>query len=160
TPVLGPPWSIPFEFPFYQWITALTVLLFRIPVEQAGRGVNAAFFYASLVPAYSFLRSLDLSKAQTLIFLSLMVASPLYLFWSRTVRIEACALFFSGLSLAVAAKYLNRPRTITAFLVLASGVLAAMVKITTFFGFAICGALLLLANRHHRRGHEGIGHLT
>src|SRR5262249_8160029 len=38
TPVLGPPWSIPFEFPLYQWITAIAVLVFRVPVEQAGRG--------------------------------------------------------------------------------------------------------------------------
>src|SRR5262245_20084309 len=58
TPVFGPPWSIPFEFPLYQWITALLVLFFRMPVEQAGRAVSAGFFYASLIPSYFFLRRL------------------------------------------------------------------------------------------------------
>src|SRR5262245_10384506 len=63
TPVFGPPWSIPFEFPLYQWITALVVIVFRISVEQAGRAVSAGFFYASLIPGYLLLRRLDLTRA-------------------------------------------------------------------------------------------------
>src|SRR5215510_13720449 len=99
TPVLGPPWSIPFEFPLYQWISALAVWLFHISVEQAGRMVSVMFFYASLFPAYFFLRRLALSRMQTLTFLSLILVSPLYLFWSRTVMIESCAFFFGVLYL-------------------------------------------------------------
>jgi hypothetical protein len=151
-PVLGPPWSIPFEFPLYEWITALVVLVFRMSVEQAGRAVSCLFFYGTLIPGYFFLRRLELSKAQTLTFLSLMLASPLYLFWSRTVMIESCALFFSVLYLALAAEYLNKPKTLTGALLLVSGILAAMVKITTFFGFALCCGLLLIADGYHRRG--------
>src|SRR5262245_40545263 len=52
TPVFGPPWSVPFEFPLYQWLAALVVLVFRTTVEQAGRLVSVGFFYASLVPSY------------------------------------------------------------------------------------------------------------
>src|SRR5258708_3048765 len=32
TPVLGYPWSIPFEFPLYQWLTACLMRLFHTPV--------------------------------------------------------------------------------------------------------------------------------
>jgi hypothetical protein len=36
TPVWGYPWSIPMEFPIYQWIVALFGLI-GIPIETAGR---------------------------------------------------------------------------------------------------------------------------
>jgi hypothetical protein len=158
TPVLGPPWSVPFEFPLYQWITALVVLVFRLSVEEAGRGVSVGFFYASLIPSYFFLRRLKFTRAQTLIFLSLVLASPIYLFWSRTVMIESCVLFFSILYLALAAEYLHKPRIVTGAFLLASGITAAMVKITTFFGFALCGGLLLVADWY--RGQQTTNHLA
>src|SRR5258708_806650 len=40
TPVLGQPWSIPFEFPTYQWLVALTELATHLPIDQAGRVVS------------------------------------------------------------------------------------------------------------------------
>ena len=44
-PVLGPPWSLPFEFPLYQWIVARTVSLLHSPLEETGRAVSIVFFY-------------------------------------------------------------------------------------------------------------------
>ena len=40
TPVLGPPWSIPFEFPLYQWLVALAVAVLDLNIESAGRLVS------------------------------------------------------------------------------------------------------------------------
>jgi hypothetical protein len=150
TPVLGPPWAIPIEFPLYQWVAALTVFLLHIPVDQAGRLVSILFYYASLVPIHFLLRRVGLSMEQRLPFLILTVASPIYIFWSRTVMIESCALFLSLVYLAAAAEYLDKPKTSLAVLTLASGALAAMVKITTFFGFAVCAGFFLLSNRLFR----------
>ena len=47
TPVLGAPWSIPFEFPLFQWIVAGLVLIFKTPLDQTGRFVSLFFFYSS-----------------------------------------------------------------------------------------------------------------
>ena len=148
TPVLGPPWSIPFEFPLYQWIVALIVSVFHLPIDQAGRSASVFFFYASLPPIYFLLRTLRMSMSQRLPFLILIMASPLYIFWSRTVMIESCALFLSLVYLALAAEYLASPRPGVAVLTLLTGSLAAMVKLPTFFGFAICSAFLLVADMH------------
>jgi hypothetical protein len=52
TPVLGAPWSIPFEFPLYQWITAVWVKISGIPLDQAGRSVSVVFYYLTLWPGY------------------------------------------------------------------------------------------------------------
>ena len=35
TPIFGPPWSIPMEFPIYQWSIAALVGLTQMPLEQA-----------------------------------------------------------------------------------------------------------------------------
>ena len=43
TPVFGLPWSIPFEFPLYQWTVASVVRLFATPLEQTGRFVGICF---------------------------------------------------------------------------------------------------------------------
>ncbi len=151
TPVLGPPWSIPMEFPLYQWLVAMAVSIFRVPIDQAGRSISVLFFYASLPPLYSLLRRLGLTATQRLPFLILMVSSPLYIFWSRTVMIESCALFFGAVYLAAAARYLDAPKPAYAALTLLWGSLAALVKITTFYGFALCAIWFLLAERWFRK---------
>ena len=40
TPVLGPPWSLPFEFPLYQGIVAGLAKIFSTPLDQTGRFVS------------------------------------------------------------------------------------------------------------------------
>src|SRR5690349_3116714 len=40
TPVFGVPWSIPFEFPLYQWIVAKASVSFDLSLESAGRAVS------------------------------------------------------------------------------------------------------------------------
>ena len=47
TPILGRPWSIPMEFPLYQWIVSVLVLITRINLDQAGRLITLLFFYLS-----------------------------------------------------------------------------------------------------------------
>lgn len=142
TPVLGPPWSLPFEFPFYQWIAAITAKCLGMGVDQAGRLVSVLFFGISFVPLLSVLRKLGLSRPQRWPFVILLLASPTYLFWSRTVLIESCALCVGLTYLALAVGYLQRPSWKIGVLVALVGGLSAMVKITTFFGFAICSVLL------------------
>jgi hypothetical protein len=161
TPVLGPPWPIPLEFPVYQWVVACIVYLFHVPIDQTGRAISVAFFYASLPPAYWLLRRFGMSMSQRLSFLILIVVSPLYIFWSRTVMIESCALFFSVSYLALAVEYLKSPRTSVAALMVLAGSLAAMVKLPTFFGFAICSAFLLIADMDPRAlRNRTVPHLT
>src|ERR1700722_19604767 len=43
TPVAGPPWSIPFEFPIYQYIVALVSEIFGWSLDSAGRIVSFTF---------------------------------------------------------------------------------------------------------------------
>ena len=93
TPVLGPPWSIPFEFPLYQWLVAAVAGTHLLPLDQAGRLVSVVFFLLTLIPTHSLLAALRIPGPMRLVFLSLVLVSPFYLFWSRTFLIESTGLF-------------------------------------------------------------------
>jgi hypothetical protein len=137
TPVLGPPWSIPFEFPLYQWMVAGLVTVLGTPLEQTGRAVSVAFFLLTLVPAGSVLRALGLARPERQITLSLLLVSPFYAYWSRAFLIESTALFFATAYLALAIGYLQTPRAGRAVLTALAGGLAALVKVTTFAPFLL-----------------------
>jgi hypothetical protein len=95
TPVLGAPWSVPFEFPLYQWLAAKTVEIAGTSLNSAGRLVSEAFFVLTLVILFDLLGRFQVRLLHRLVFIILMLASPLYVFWSRTFMIESTALFFS-----------------------------------------------------------------
>jgi hypothetical protein len=146
TPILGYPWSIPFEFPLYQWIVAILVKIFCTPLDQTGRLVSALFFYLSLIPFYIILGCLNIPKYYRWIFLSLFLTSPLYLFWSRTFMIESAAFFFGIAYLSAVSSYFRQKTPISVTLATIFGVLGALVKITTFAGFALSAGFLTLSN--------------
>src|SRR5262249_24099130 len=95
TPVLGPPWSIPFEFPLYQWLVAGIVTALHTPLDQTGRFVSIAFYLLTLFPANQILKELRFSKPSRLVILALLLTSPFYIYWSRSFLIESTALFLS-----------------------------------------------------------------
>lgn len=101
TPVAGQPWSIPFEFPIYQYIVALASQITNYSLDAVGRVVSFLFLILCLIPARSITRNLSISPLGFYIFAALLFSSPLYLYWGRTFMIETAALFFS----VVAIKY-------------------------------------------------------
>lgn len=145
-PFMGAPWALPMEFPLYQWIVALLVATFRTPIDQTGRFVGVCFFYLSLVPITIILRFLEVQKQYCWIFLSIFLASPLYLFWARTFMIESTALFLGLSYLAAVCLYFRYRTTSVLTTALCFGVLAAVVKVTTFAGFLLCVVLLILVH--------------
>jgi hypothetical protein len=146
TPVLGVPWSIPMEFPLYQGIVAILVKLFQTPIDQTGRFVSAFFFYLSLIPIYVILSYLQVARAFRWLFLSLFLASPLYLFWARTFMIESTALFFSLAYLAYIAVYFRYKSPIIALLACLFGIAASLAKVTTMAGFLILACVWIGIN--------------
>jgi hypothetical protein len=51
-PIFGPPWSVPFEFPIYQWCVVVASRVLDADLESAARGVSIAFFAATLPAIY------------------------------------------------------------------------------------------------------------
>jgi Dolichyl-phosphate-mannose-protein mannosyltransferase len=144
TPVLGFPWSIPFEFPIYQWLMVLARYA-GVPFDIGGRLLSFGFYIASLLPLLSVTRSLKLDRSTFLIIGVLFLSSPLYIFWSRTILIESCALFFALAWFAMLLRFMNRPncRKLVGTTILGS--VAVLAKATTFPAFDMLGGLLILS---------------
>ena len=83
TPVVGYPWSIPFEFPTSQ-VLAAGLSLTGLPLDAAGRAVSFAFFLGCLWPLHWLFEALRLGTLAFLFIAILFVLSPIYLYWGRT----------------------------------------------------------------------------
>ncbi len=148
TPVLGSPWSIPLEFPLFQWIVAGIVIIFKTSLDQTGRFVSLVFFYLSIIPLFAILK-IYLKKINfVLLMLSFILLNPTYLFWSRTFLIESLALFFAILFLWLAIRLLQTNKLIFYILVPIIGSLASLVKITTFIVLCIPIACFFIYSFH------------
>ncbi len=144
TPVMGAPWPIPFEFPFYQLLVAAVVKLTGLALDPAGRLVSYFFVVLTIWPVRMMARSYGLRDRDVLIFAILFLASPIYLYWGTTFLIETMVVFFCFAFLA-AVKRVARSRTRTAILcAVTCGAIAALGKITTFAPFYCLAGLILL----------------
>jgi hypothetical protein len=101
TPVAGPPWSIPFEFPLYQWIVALVSKAAGTRLDATGRIVSFVFLIACLFPTWTITRRLRLAPSVFPIFAALLLSSPTYVYWGRTFMIETSALFYCIVAIRV-----------------------------------------------------------
>lgn len=142
TPVLGAPWSIPFEFPLYQAIVAGIAYL-GVPLEIAGRLVSFAFFVGALWPLRVAFRQAGFSTETYLITATIYLFSPIYLFWGRTFMIETCAMFFALSWLAALMVFADRGGFIAAVTAIVAGTLGVLAKSTTFPAFAAVGGIYI-----------------
>ena len=95
TPVLGAPWEVPFEFPFYQFIVAALSRIAWLDLSFSGRVVSLIFGLGAMAMAIALLRQYGFSRLAQLIFATLYLSSSIYLYWNRSFMIESTALFFT-----------------------------------------------------------------
>jgi hypothetical protein len=164
TPVLGAPWSVPFEFPLFQLLTAYVVKVAGLSVDTAGRTVSFVFFLATLWPMFLIGRWMKLPRSFFPIAAILYCCSPLYLFWGKTFMIESLALFLALLFLSLALRVLSANQTPRHGLFVAlcvTGTLAVLVKVTTagatfLLVFVLLAASLVRKRRPGQRLNVGI----
>jgi 4-amino-4-deoxy-L-arabinose transferase-like glycosyltransferase len=143
TPVLGAPWSMPFEYPIYQWL-AVFLAKVGVPLVAAGRLVSFAAFVGCLIPLWTMARDLKISRRAFLVVAAVYLACPFYVYWSRTFMIETTALFFSLCWLAGFVRSQTNPSLLAWFATVGFGCLAVLTKSTTFLSVGpIVGAVYL-----------------
>jgi len=99
TPVLGAPWSIPFEFPVFQWISRLIADHSGLSLSSSGRLLSVLFGIGCLWPAIRLMQRFSLSFTAIGLFIALYCTSSIYLYWNRAFLMESTALFFTLTSL-------------------------------------------------------------
>lgn len=131
-PVLGKPWSIPFEFPLYQWTVVVVSNATGMPLVQAGRAVSWVCFYLALPPLWLLLGRLGLGRPARWVAMGVVLTCPLYVFYARAFLIETMALMFTlwfSWSFFQAVEKRNYGWLVAANL---AGIGAGLVKVTTF----------------------------
>jgi hypothetical protein len=147
THVLGPPWSVPFEFPLYQGIVAALTKAFSTRLDETGRFVSILFYYLCFFPLASILSQISLRRTQMVPALALFAISPVYVFVSRLFMIESTALFLSLLYTDQMLRLVLGGRRWQYWHVAgaaAFGVLAGLVKVTTFAPFFLLGTCVVV----------------
>jgi hypothetical protein len=160
TPLFGPPWSIPMEFPVYQFLVAQTSRLLGTGLEPTARGVSLFFFLAALPALYGLLGLFALPASRRLLVLAAVLLSPTYLFYARAFMIETTALclavwFLLALSCAVRRGSIPWSAAAAGF-----GAAAALAKVTTFLIYCLPAGLVtlwLLAPRWRQGGRAAAG---
>jgi hypothetical protein len=148
TPVLGAPWSIPFEFPTYQFCVAALVKVTGLPLESAGRATSLAFAYAAFAVLGIFVWRVSRSRAAGIYSAALALVSPVYLYGSRAFMIESTALCFTLALLLGVQEFLRHPSSIRVLAVLAAGLVAGPTKATTYaVGLVGVAGLIALHSR-------------
>src|SRR6478735_8608477 len=94
TPVLGKPWSIPMEFPLYQWTVVVTGKVTGWGLTKAGRAVSIACFYLCLPAVFLLLARWRVACGHRWLVLAMIVTCPLYIYYGRAFLIETMALMF------------------------------------------------------------------
>ncbi len=144
TPVMGPPWSIPMEFPLYQWLVAAMVKVTGLSLELTGRLVSLMFWWLALFELFRALRHFVPGKVHRAALLLGVAAAPASIYWSRSFMIETCALY---LALAFGGRVLSAvmegKRSAWGWAVM-FGALAALQKITTLFVMEVLLGMILV----------------
>ena len=132
TPILGKPWSIPMEFPLYQWCAAGWVDLSGQDVVVAGRWVSVLAFLIGVPAVLLILRSVGLSWGAGCMILALIVSSPVYAFFSAAVLIESMAWSASCWFLWGVLRHRSSAQDRYLMIAFAAGAIAVLVKPTTW----------------------------
>ncbi|MBI2813971.1 MAG: glycosyltransferase family 39 protein [Opitutae bacterium] len=143
-PLFGPPWSIPMEFPVYQWLVATASNTLGTPLEGTARALSLFFFLATLPAVYGLAGFFGLAPSRRLLVAAAVLASPTYLFYARTFMIETTALGFSTWFLCALGRAVRDDSLRWGAAAAVLAVLAALAKPTTFLVFLLPGAVLFL----------------
>lgn len=141
TPVFGPPWSIPMEFPLYQMLVAGLSTMSGLSLESAGRLVSIISVLATLPAIYLLAGVLGLPARLRLLPIAALLTCPTYLFYGRAFMIETTATCLAAWFLAAFAQGFTQRNLRWFALAVVCGIAAALAKVTTLAIAAIAAVL-------------------
>ena len=156
TPVLGAPWSIPMEFPLYQWTVVTVSNATGLALLPAGRAVSIACFYGALAALFPLLGALGLARPRRLVVMGLLLTCPLYIFYARAFLIETMVLMFSLWFLVAFGRMITAPTWGKLLPATALGVAAGLVKVTTYLVFLVPAGLWTLLEMRRQFASAGL----
>lgn len=144
TPVAGAPWSIPFELPLFQWLSAQLSNFTGMGTDRSGRLVSIVFYIGSVWMLFCTVMAVRSNRVLALCIAGAFAISPLSIFWARSVMIESTAVFFGLVFVWAIVRVWRGSGSVHGLVAVLAATLAALVKVTTFYGFAVFVAVAFL----------------
>ena len=141
-PVKGAPWAVPMEFPLFQWLASLSGVSDPDLLRWVGRLMSLFFWAGCLWLAAALAKLSPLDARDRFWFLLILASAPVYIAYSSAFLIETFVLFFSLAYLLFSLRLLEQVRLKNLITAVVCGLLAALVKPTTWASFA--GVILLI----------------
>lgn len=129
TPVFGPPWRAPFEFPAYQ-ASAFVFARLGLSVDLACHLAAVLWFHASAILLLLLARRYA-GEVAAVAALAVYTLSPFALLWGRAVLIDYASVALALGYLLATISWAERPRPRAAAAAALVGALAGLTKITT-----------------------------
>lgn len=156
-PVLGPPWTVPMEFPVYQIAVGWIMNITGLPLEPAARILSIVSGLACLPIIFRISTLMGIDRVSAFLIVFLTGFSPLFMYWSSTVMIETFTLAMCLGFVWCALEYLKKDRLWLLPIGASFALLASLAKATTFLIFAIAVFLLFAALFLQRWREERMG---
>jgi hypothetical protein len=143
TPVLGPPWRLPLEFPLFQQLCAWGAAA-GLGVATSGRLLSLICWIGCLAVLWKLLPTWGLPEKRRVPALALIAAAPLHTAYSVSLLIESMALLGALAHLWTFWRYSEAGGLKWWTATVVSGTMVSLVKITTWLpAGALTGALTL-----------------
>ena len=131
TPVFGPPWTIPMEFPIFQLTAAFIVKLGIENIDLAGRIAAILYFYLSAYFLF-LICTKAFDKVASSCILLFYLWSPYTIVWSRNFMIDyASVAFCLGYFYFFIRWIYDSQRLISFVLAITFGLIGYLIKVTT-----------------------------
>ncbi len=131
TPVLGRPWSIPVEFPLYQWTAVVLSNLTGHELAGTGRVLGLLCFYLALPALFLAVRDSGLTPTGSLIGLGLLAGNPFCLNQAAAFQWDGMAVMFGAWFLAGVMRGLTTGRRVWFGLAILAGAAAGAIHART-----------------------------
>ncbi len=160
TPVFGPPWTVPFEFPTFQ-LSAYVFAKVGLPLDLACRLAALVWFHLSAILLFALVRRWTgewLANAT----LAVYVFTPFAILWSRACLIDYAAVALSLAYVLLAGAWAGERRAAAGVAAVLAGALAYVTKITTVAAYLPALALVFafaLVRQQRSPSHGGTGAL-
>ena len=137
TPVLGPPWQVPFEFPTFQLSAFLLANVTDLGLDTVCRLTSLFYFYLSALLLYLLCRAALKERAVVWMTTLFYLWSPFTVLWSRSCMIDYASVAMALGYLLLFHYWVQGQRGLLPVLaIIILGCLSYLTKITTMAAFA------------------------
>jgi len=148
TPIFGPPWQMPMEFPLYQITVFCFMKLFGFKnIDLGCRVISIIYFYLSAFALLILCKKIFKNKQIYLIIFLYYIFLPYTIFWSRAALPDYASVFFGLMYIFFFLDWIDNSKRKTPlcfFAVIISGIFCCLSKSTSIYPVVVVLGFMII----------------